>query len=180
MPGKTFTGETLAQALESGEFEQPAAAGVVLTGMVKPSEQTGHVAFARGGCDTWVELPTSLIENAEHIGARPCEDHSHPVFRITLRESDDPQAKLLGQLLATHARATPRIPPPGRRLPPPRFGPASRAAGLGGIHDSCLWACDWLVRECVGFGGNYEECLSLRATCSDICGILSSLDPIFF
>jgi hypothetical protein len=180
MPGKTFTGETLAQALEAGEFERPAAGGVVLTGMVKPSEQPGHVAFARGGCDTWVDLPTSLIEQAEHVGVRPCDDHSHPVFRIMLRESDDPQAKLLGQLLATQPRPIPRMPAPGRRMPSPPFGPASRAAAGGGIHDSCLWVCDWLVRECVGFGGNYEECLNLRATCSDICGILSSLDPIFF
>jgi hypothetical protein len=180
MPGKTFTGESLAEALGAGDFDQPAAGGVVLTGMVKPSDQPGHVSFARGGCDTWVELPTSLIEQADHVGVRPCDDHSHPVFRITLRESDDPHARLLGQLLATQPRPGAHAPIPGRRVPPPhRFSPASRAAG-GGIHDSCLWVCDWLVRECVGFGGNWEDCIALRATCSDICGILSSLDPIFF
>lgn len=179
MPGKTFTGETLAQALSAGEFDQPAAAGVVLTGMVKPSEQPGHVAFTRGGCDTWVDLPTSLIEEADHVGSRPCDDHSHPVFRITLRESDDPQARLLGRLLTVSPGPGPRLPFPGRHVPPLRAGVAGHAAAGGGFHDSCLWVCDWLVRECVGFGGNYEECLSLRATCSDICGILSSL-PVFY
>jgi hypothetical protein len=46
MPGQTFTGQALVDALSAGEFEQP---GIVLTGMVKPSEQQGHVSFARGG-----------------------------------------------------------------------------------------------------------------------------------
>jgi hypothetical protein len=85
MPGQTFSGETLVEALQSGELDHP---GLVLTGMVKPSEHPDHVAFARGGCDTWADLPTSMIEQAEHVGSRPCEDHSHPVFRITLKESD--------------------------------------------------------------------------------------------
>ena len=65
----TFTGQTLVEALRSGELDQPS--GVVLIGMVKESEQQDHVAFARGGCDTWIDLPTSLIEQAEHVGAGP-------------------------------------------------------------------------------------------------------------
>jgi hypothetical protein len=40
--------------------------------------------------------------------------------------------------------------------------------------------CDALVRECISLGGDYEACLSLRATCSDICGVISIFDPIFF
>jgi len=36
------------------------------------------------------------------------------------------------------------------------------------------------VREFVGFGGNYEACLSLGATCSNLCGIISLFDSIFF
>jgi hypothetical protein len=174
MSGRTFSGQDLAKALQAGEFEQP---GLVLTGMVKPSEQKGHVAFARGGCDTWVDLPTSMIEQAEHVGSRPCEDHSHPVFRITLKESDDPQAKLLGQLLSAQ-------PDLGRPVPPPPssrvYGPRGSARMRPGLHDPCLYLCDALVRECISLGGNYEACLSLRATCSDICGVISVFDPIFF
>ncbi len=177
MPGQTFTGEALVDALSSGELDhQP---GIVLSGMVKPSEQPDHVAFARGGCDTWVDLPTSMIEEAEHVGSRPCEDHSHPVFRIRLKQSDDPQAKLLGQLLASQPSMAPRTPFPGRGLPGSRIPLQGRAAGRS-FHDSCLYACDWLVRECIGFGGNYEECLNLRATCSDICSIVSAPIDIFW
>ena len=175
MPGQTFSGQTLVEALQAGELDHP---GLVLTGMVKPSEQPDHVAFARGGCDTWVDLSTSMIEQAEHVGSRPCEDHSHPVFRITLKESDDPQARLLGQLLSAQPQQGLRMPPPGLRSSVSHPGTASRMRP--GLHDPCLYLCDWLVRECIGFGGNYEACLSVRATCSDLCGIVSVFDPVFF
>jgi len=174
MSGRKFSGKELAKALQTGEFEQ---SGLVLTGMVKPSEQPDHVGFARGGCDTWVDLPTTMIEQAEHVGFRPCEDHSHPVFRITLKESEDPQAKLLGQLLSAQ-------PQTGLRVPPPGAGSAGRLGASArmrpGLHDPCLYLCDALVRECISLGGNYEACLGLRATCSDICGIISVFDPVFF
>jgi len=178
MPGQTFTGQTLVEALRSGELDQPA--GVVLTGMGKESEQPDHVAFARGGCDTWIDLPTSLIERAEHVGARPCEDHSHPLFRITLRESDDPQAKLLAQLVTTQPQFAPhmrRPGPPGRR---PRRGVSRRMAQQPVFHDYCMYACDWLVRECISLGGSWESCINLRVICSDICGIFGDVyEPIF-
>jgi hypothetical protein len=179
VPGQTFTAQALVDALNEGEFEHP---GIVLTGMVKPSEQQDHVSFAHGGCDTWVDLPTSLIEQAEHVGSRPCEDHSHPVFRITLRESDDPQAKLFGQLLAAQPQQRSRPPFPGLRSPGHRLGVEGRTslARRGGFHDSCLGVCDFLVRECIGFGGDYDTCIGLRATCSDICGVLSALEPILW
>jgi hypothetical protein len=174
--GKIFTGQGLVDALGAGEFDRPS--GVVLTGMLKASERQDHVSFARGGCDTWIELPTSLIEQAEHLGSRPCDDHAHPVFRITLRESEDPQARLLAQLLATEPQRRSQTLPPGFGAQRPRRGAALGRAGLG-LHDPCLHLCDWLVRECIGFGGDYDTCISLRATCSDICGIFSVFDPIF-
>jgi hypothetical protein len=178
MPGQTFTGQALVDALSAGEFEHP---GIALTGMVKASEQHDHVAFARGGCDSWVDLPTSMIEQAEHVGSRPCEDHSHPVFRITLRESDDPQAKLLGQLLASQPQLGPPLPLAGLRSPGRPLGAAGRrSAARGGFHDSCLGVCDFLVRECIGFGGDYDTCIGLRATCSDVCSVLSALEPILW
>ena len=128
MPGQTFTGQALVKALSSGELDHDP--GLVLSGMVKQSEQADHVSFARGGCDTWIELPTSMIEEAEHVGSRPCEDHSHPVFRIRLKESKDPQARLLGQLLASQPSMAARAPFPGRGLPGSRI--PLRGSGSGG------------------------------------------------
>src|SRR5919204_5438697 len=115
MPEQVFTGETLAEALKSGALDQPST---VLVGMVKPSGSDDHVAFALRGCDEWVDLPTQIIERAEHLGSRRCDDHSHPVFRVTLKESDDPQAKLLGSLSGSRS-AIQRTSP----LPRPPRGP---------------------------------------------------------
>jgi hypothetical protein len=133
MTGQTFTGQTLVDALSAGEFEQPS--GVVLTGMVKQSEQPDHIAFARGGCDSWIDLPTTMIEQAEHVGSRPCEEHAHPIFRITLAESDDPQAKLLGTLLASQPQPGGRAPLPG--LHPPGRRTAANRPGRATCSDIC-------------------------------------------
>jgi len=174
MRGQTFTGQALIDALSAGEFDHP---GIVLTGMVKPSEQEEHVAFARGGCETWVDLPTSMIEQAEHLGSRPCDDHAHPVFRLTLREAEDPQARILGQLLAS--QPSPALGPPGGRpFPHARRGRARALAARHPFHDTCLGICDFLVRECIGFGGDYDKCIGLRAMCSDLCGAFDPLDAI--
>lgn len=98
MAKTTYTGASLEEAVNSGSFEQPA---IELTGMVKASEYEDHIAFDRGGCENWVDLPTNLIERAEHLGQQPCRDHVHPVFRITLKESEDPAAQVFASLLAT-------------------------------------------------------------------------------
>lgn len=100
MSGKSFSGEDLEEALTEGTLTQ---AQTPLTGMVKPSEKSGHVSFSQAGCDTWVDLPTDMIERADHVGKRPCRDHSHPLMRITLNEPEDPEAKTLLSLLAQAA-----------------------------------------------------------------------------
>ena len=87
MQEKTYDGVGLEQALKSGAL---AKHGVVLTGMVKSSEKPHHIGFSLAGCETWVDLPTSMIEQAERRGESRCKDHSHPVFAITLKESDNP------------------------------------------------------------------------------------------
>jgi hypothetical protein len=97
MKDKIFSGEGLEEALKSEVFGQ---SEIELIGMVKSSEKPGHIAFARGGCETWVDIPTKMIEQAEQLGRRPCKGHWHPQFRITLKKSDSPEARILGELLA--------------------------------------------------------------------------------
>jgi hypothetical protein len=54
------------------------------------------------------------------------------------------------------------------------------AAQQGGFHDYCMYFCDFLVRECIGFGNDWETCINLRVGCSDLCGIFSGVfEPIF-
>jgi hypothetical protein len=92
-----FSGKALEESLKSNVFEQ---SDIELMGMVKPSEKPGHIAFARGGCEKWVDVPTEMIEQAERLGQKRCRDHSHPQFRITLKKSDSPESRILGELLA--------------------------------------------------------------------------------
>ncbi len=183
MTGEVFSGETLAEALESGALEQPAT---TLVGMVKPSEQDAHVAFARGGCDSWIDVPTTIIERAEHIGTRPCEDHSHPVLRITLKETNDPQAKLLGAMVGT-GRSPVGTTLPMRRSPRGGLRPrglAQRTAASihsGGPFAALCWGgCDLAWIDCIGFGGDVELCASIYNNCMSVCDFIGSLESIFY
>jgi hypothetical protein len=88
--------------------------------MVKESDDQSSIAFTPSGCETWVDIPVSMIERAEHAGHRRCDDHSHPVFRITLKEAKSDQAKVFSALLASipqqRAGAGPRPTPTPRRV----------------------------------------------------------------
>jgi hypothetical protein len=120
MGASTYTGTSLEQAIKSGSLERT---GTTLTGMVKESEKAGHIQFARGGCETWLDLPTNLIDEAEHLGQQSCRDHVHPVFKITFKEPKDPTARIFASLLA--------VPMPASSLgvpmqAPPQAGPFPR------------------------------------------------------
>ncbi len=102
MAEKTYTGASLEKALKDDSLTK---SGIVLVGMVKASELGGHIGFTRSGCQNWVDLPVEMIESAEHVGQNACKDHSHPVMKLTLKESKDPAAQILLALLAQSATA---------------------------------------------------------------------------
>jgi hypothetical protein len=141
MKDKVFSGEALEEALKSEELDQ---SEIELTGMVKSSDKPGHIAFARGGCDTWVDIPTKMIEQAEQLGRMPCKGHWHPQFRITLKKSNNPEARILSELLAKSPISFPSAlsGPPGANAalagarwggePPRMSGVAGANAALGG------------------------------------------------
>lgn len=114
MTETTFSGEELEEALLEGDLAQ---ARVNLTGMVKPSETEGHINFSQSGCETWVEVPTAMIEKADLLGHTPCGDHSHPLMRITIKEPEDSESKVLLSLLA---QLSPSVPP--QPMPMPTVG----------------------------------------------------------
>ena len=102
MTGESYTGEALRDALQTGTLTKPP--GLVIVGMVKPSDDEASIGFTGSGCDAWVDVPVAMIETAEQVGSRPCDDHSHPVFRITLTEPADHQARVLAALLGSTQR----------------------------------------------------------------------------
>jgi len=97
MTDRIFTGATLEEALKNDDFGM---SGTEMTGMVKASKKAGHIAFTRSGCENWVDIPVAAIEKAEQLGKAPCKDHWHPVFKLTLKEPKDAEAKVFAALLA--------------------------------------------------------------------------------
>jgi hypothetical protein len=104
MQTQSFTGSELEQALKDNTL---VSSSVSFTGMVKTSEKQAHVQFAIAGCESWVDVPVSLIAQAEYLGKQPCKDHAHPWVRVSLKESKDPLAQLLNALLSQLSQTTP-------------------------------------------------------------------------
>lgn len=98
MKEKTFTGKTLESALNENSFDQ-VSSDIQLVGIVKKSDKEGYINFTQSGCGTWVDLPSKMIERAEFIENRTCKDHSHPVMKIILKHSDNPEYEILLSLL---------------------------------------------------------------------------------
>lgn len=104
----TFDGHGLESALRQGSFDKPASH---LTGMMKASDQPGHVSFSNAGCSSWVDFPSGMIAEAQLIGQQTCKDHSHPIFKIAFKEPDNPEARVFLRLLEAHTNVAPPIPP---------------------------------------------------------------------
>ena len=167
MNSKSFSGMDLEQALKEGELTHPAAS---LTGMVKPSEKSGHVSFSQAGCETWIDLPTDMIERADQEGQRPCRDHSHPVVRITLKEPKDAQGKILLALLTQAAPSPSKARYVDELMaypdPTPETGVSFKQnapLGMFGkweefIRGSGFTYCDWVyvAPGCRGWGRHYN------------------------
>lgn len=161
MKEKTFTGKTLESALNDKSFEQ-VRPDIQLVGMVKKSDKEGYVSFTQSGCGTWVDLPSTMIERAEFIENRTCKDHSHPVMKVVLKHSDNPEYEILLSLLQMTTNSsnsnTPRMSQPtngnfpdglpyknttmAKRIPPGGFG------RFGGIKIGGGIDCDLVCYPC--------------------------------
>ncbi len=96
-----YTGEELAEALSDGSFEH-APRSTVLVGLIKKSDNKGSVAFTISGCDTWVNIPSNMIESAEHLGFSRCGDHSYAKVKLKLFEPKNVDAKVIWSLLLNY------------------------------------------------------------------------------
>jgi hypothetical protein len=151
MPDQPLTGKSLEQALRSGDLDRPA---LEVVGMVKAAEEKGKISFSRTDCESWVDVPTDLIKSAVQVGDSRCRDHSHPVFRLSFNESDDPAAQVLAALLASSAPSPTQGGAEATTIPPPLMGPFTAEAQLGqgggwGFDSQCVRSCQW---SC-GFAG---------------------------
>jgi hypothetical protein len=185
---KMFSGASLEKALKDDSLTR---SGITLVGMVKSSEKGKHISFSRSGCNAWVDLPTDVIEQAEQVGQRRCKDHIHPVFKITLKEAKDPEAKMFISLLAQPYQEqqpehnTPAGMPPGVQPGAPFYAHASSGPewGLGPVRGAGVTTnlarrpgldeygccrrgcCGWYYYECEDPYGRPTICAVCRWYC---------------
>lgn len=170
-----FTGDALLKALDKGELTLAPATGTTLAGMVKKSDQPGCIAFTPAGCDAWIDIPTSMIEKAIHIGERRCKDHSHVVVQITLKQPKDAEAQLLAKLLMASApRAAVESPlhsHEARRPGHVRHQEQGPGSGSGGGID-CDEISRLLLRACLERTPlSSSACVFLYESVYRICGV---------
>ncbi|MEU7579903.1 hypothetical protein AB0B50_20140 [Streptomyces sp. NPDC041068] len=129
---RSFSGEEFLQALASDAVRDR----VAVVGMVKKSEEASDsLQFAPGTtCEDWTTIPVGLIDRVDLLRQVPCDDHTHSLVQLTLKESDSPEYGVLAALLGHYARiAATSAPspspctPPAHAAPPVPQGPPPRA-----------------------------------------------------
>ncbi|MER5256008.1 hypothetical protein [Streptomyces sp. NPDC002855] len=120
---RSFSGEEFLQALTADTVREKTA----IVGMVKKSEESADsVQFAPGTtCQDWTTIPVGLIDQVDLLRQVPCDDHTHSLVQLTLKDSDSPEHTVLAALLAHYARigAAPAPSPcgtPAHTQPPPQ------------------------------------------------------------
>ncbi|MEV4506814.1 hypothetical protein [Streptomyces klenkii] len=168
---RTFTGEEFRQALSADTVTVP----LTLTGMAKAADAADAIDFALGtACKDWTTIPVSLIDHVEPLQHVSCDDHAHPLVRLTLKNTGTPEFTVLTSLLrATRQQASPCGGPPrqaGRPEPVSRRPAPAEPTAAGPRAADCLdgdtkcdangvcWGCcagDWFnIGRCV-FGLTY-------------------------
>ena len=147
--------------------------------MVKQSEQPDHIAFARGGCDTWIRT----CDDDDRPGRARRSDLARTThirsFRSRLADATIRQAKLLGTLLASRTASGCGAHRYRARLPSPRTAPG-REPGCAATRSSNYYmGVDYLVRKYVLRGADLGACMA-SATCSDICSIFGAARTVYW
>jgi hypothetical protein len=71
-----------------------------------------------------------MIEDAEQIGRSRCKDHFHPLFKITLKLPQTPEATVLASLLGPAVAAAETYP---QAATPIRFQSNTLRSGIGSM-----------------------------------------------
>ena len=125
LPSKVFAPEEFVAQLKSGALSvgEPLA----FMGMVKAAEDDQHVLFASGpNSDASTKLPLGLIESIEFRDVASCQDHTHPLVRLYVKEPRSEEAKAFASLTKEHLLARPRSAPAEGQMPEPTRNPTPR------------------------------------------------------
>lgn len=99
---KTYTGDEFVKALSEGSLKK----SLILTGMVKKSDESNVMLFAPGTtCQNWVSIKASYIDEVKRLGSITCGDHLHEYVSIHLKDINDVEPTLFVDLLKVYVGA---------------------------------------------------------------------------
>ncbi|WP_069884691.1 hypothetical protein [Streptomyces luteocolor] len=136
----SYSGEEFRQALANGTVGTP----LTLVGMVKAGEEEGALQFAPGTvCKNWVSVPVALVDRVEVLREVPCDDHTHHLVGLQLKDPGTPEgAVLLGLLRAVvKQRAQQQVPPAHAKAPAPPAPPLAPAPPVRAARGNPTWPC---------------------------------------
>jgi hypothetical protein len=125
------------------------------------------------GCEEWIDVPTAMIDQAEKIGSSRCKDHSHPVFKLQLKEPKTPETRILYSLLAQRTSAPGLSPMPMGSMQPAQLPQIGRRGPLGGalpVHPPATNVAYWPVGDGRYGCSGWLDCLHMAGDirCADI------------
>lgn len=98
--------------------------------MVKGADDSQRLLFANGtDCNTWTELPLSMIESIEVRDIVPCRDHTHPVVKLQLKRARLSESRVFAALAEARASAGAYRQAPAKTQTP-EFGPPTGARSI--------------------------------------------------
>ncbi len=112
-----------------------------LTGMAKlpDDDDYPHLMFVLGTrCADWTSVPFDSIDSVEVKDSVPCDDHSHPLVTLTLKEPDSPEGAMLASLLRAALKRR-----GGRRAVHHHTTVPGQSGGEAGtLRSACAGACN--------------------------------------
>lgn len=108
-----------------------------LDGLIKPGNGPNTIQFGFVPCETWIDVPVTLIDTISYITEVPCKDHKHPYVALAFAKSHSPEITALIALM--EALETARRPKTPRITTQPPDG----GAGDGGVtYADCVKNCN--------------------------------------
>ena len=182
MPGsQSYTPEEFVAKLNAGDVAPP----LVFIGILKPGGDDHHLSFAIGtSCDAWTELPLEMIERIELIDVITCQEHTHPLVMLFVKEPQSDEAMVFARLAKSQRPGRPQTAPTGATTgagpEPPRpwwpdsgYLPRSGARSLDQTtvsrvsSDSCL-AC-WRFCRDLTTTPDFDDFLWCLNFCGPLC-----------
>jgi hypothetical protein len=101
---QSFTPDEFLDRLRRDELSQP----TVLYGMVKPDDDSDdYLFFAHGSvCQNWIRIPMTSIEAIELLNFVPCDDHTHPLVLLRLKQPETDEGRLFASLVQANSGQT--------------------------------------------------------------------------